>query len=339
MSLSDVQARTQALAARLDLLSGVTKTGGPIGAGSLGAGSVGAGAVGAGAMGAGSFAAALTSASAVAAPATTVPATAGTLGAKAVGLASQQIGTPYVFGGDKPGAFDCSGLVQWTYGQLGVQLPRTSAEQGKAGVAVTPDQAQPGDLVYFDHDGPVDHIGIYNGNGTWVVSPHTGSSVRIENVDLSKATSIRRVTGSVAPAGAWATALPVAGQRFSGQIEQAAQVAGVDTKLLSAVAWTESDFNPGSTSGAGAQGLMQLMPQTAAGLGVDPLDPAQSLKGGATYLAQQLTAFGGRTDLALAAYNAGPTAVRKAGGIPPYPETQAYVQKVLSRYRQLGGTA
>jgi soluble lytic murein transglycosylase-like protein len=81
------------------------------------------------------------------------------------------------------------------------------------------------------------------------------------------------------------------------------------------------------------------MPATARGLGVDALDPAQALQGGARYLRTQLDAFGGRADLALAAYNAGPTAVRRAGGIPDYPETQNYVTRVLDRYRQLGGTA
>ncbi len=84
---------------------------------------------------------------------------------------------------------------------------------------------------------------------------------------------------------------------------------------------------------------MQIMPRTAAGLGVDPLDPQQALRGGATYLAQQLRAFGGREDLALAAYNAGPGAVRKHGGIPPYAETRAYVKTVLDRFAQLGGSA
>lgn len=339
MSLSEVQARTQALQARLQMLSGGTPAGGVISSGTA-------------APTTASFPTAL--AGATEAPAQPVPsapvAGGGSLGRQALALASKQIGTPYVFGGAKPGGFDCSGLIQWAYGQVGVKLPRVSYQQGAAGVEVSAAEAQPGDLVYFDRKGPVDHIGIYNGNGTWLVAPHTGAQVRVEKVDLSKATSIRRVTGEAspsapsaapdtAPAGAWARALPPAGQRFSGLIEQVAKDSGIDPRLLSAVAWTESGFNESATSGVGAQGLMQLMPRTAAGLGVDALDPAQALKGGAAYLTQQLAAFGGRTDLALAAYNAGPTAVRRAGGIPPYAETQAYVDKVLSRYRQLGGAA
>lgn len=320
MSLQEIQARTAEITARLQALAGGT----PVLAG--------------GVVGASAFSAALTEAQSSTSPATLAP--SGHTGADAVALASQQIGTPYVFGGDKPGAFDCSGLVQWTYGKLGISLPRTAAEQGKSGVAVSPADAQPGDLVYFDHAGPVDHIGIYQGNGKWVVAPHTGAKVRIEDVDLSKATSIRRVTGSAPSSpGSWTSALPVAGQKYAPLIQRAADQTGVDPRLLSAVAWTESDFNPRSSSSAGAQGIMQLMPQTAAGLGVDPQDPGQALVGGATYLKDQLSAFGGSTSLALAAYNAGPTAVRKAGGIPPYAETQSYVTKVLDRFHQLGGTA
>ena len=322
MSLEEIQARTAELSARLlALRTGLGLPSGVVGAAPM------------------SFASTLSDAqTATASPGTPT---------SAVSLAEQQIGTPYVFGGDQPGGFDCSGLVQWTYGKLGVNLPRTAAEQGKSGTAVSPTDARPGDLVYFDHQGPVDHIGIYIGNGKWVVAPHSGAKVRIEDVDLSKATSIRRVTGDAAPistesgasTASWVSGLPAAGQRYAGLVQRAADQTGVDPRLLSAVAWTESDFNPGSSSSAGAQGLMQLMPQTAAGLGVDPHDPGQALLGGARYLKQQLDTFGGNPQLALAAYNAGPTAVRKAGGIPPFAETQAYVSKVLSRYHQLGGAA
>jgi cell wall-associated NlpC family hydrolase len=327
MSIEDVQSRTAAISARLQSLSGGTLlSGGPISATPADTSS---------------FAASLSKAQATLPPAASSLAPTD-LGKTAVGLAEKQIGTPYVFGGSKPGGFDCSGLVQWTYNQLGVSLPRTAAEQAKSGAAVSPADAQPGDLVCFDHGGSIDHIGIYLGNGKWVVAPHTGAKVRIEDVDLSKATSIRRVTGSTAPttqAGSWASTLPPAGQKYASLIQKAADATGVDPRLLASVGWTESDFNPQSSSSAGAQGVMQLMPQTAAGLGVDPLDPAQAFLGGARYLKSQLDAFGGRADLALAAYNAGPGAVRKAGGIPPYAETQAYVTKVLGHYASLGGTA
>jgi cell wall-associated NlpC family hydrolase len=329
MSVTEVQARTTAIAHRLEALRGGT----PLSAG----GSVARGALGAGG---GTFASALQQASAAG---TSASATAGgsASGAQAVALAQSQVGTPYVFGGERPGGFDCSGLVQWTYRQLGVELPRVASQQGKAGVEVSAAEAQPGDLVYFDRQGPVDHIGIYAGNSTWVVAPHTGDVVKVQEVDLSRATSIRRVTTTTTSAtvGDWAAALPPQGRAFAPVIAQAAAAEGVDPALLSAVAWTESGFRSGAASSAGAQGLMQIMPATARGLGVDPLVPEQALTGGARYLRQQLDAFGGRADLALAAYNAGPTAVRRAGGVPDYPETQAYVTRVLDRYRQLGGTA
>jgi cell wall-associated NlpC family hydrolase len=125
---------------------------------------------------------------------------------------------------------------------------------------------------------------------------------------------------------------------YDDMIKQAATEAGVPPALVKAVAKAESGFNPQSTSGAGAQGLMQLMPGTARGLGVtDPYDPLQSLRGGARYLRQQLDRFGGDYSKAIAAYNAGPGAVAKYGGIPPYAETQAYVPRVLGYFQEFGG--
>jgi len=127
------------------------------------------------------------------------------------------------------------------------------------------------------------------------------------------------------------------GRPWAAAIDAAATKAGVDPRLLAAITQAESGFNPGALSAAGAAGLTQLMPGTAAGLGVDPTNPVANLDGGARYIAGQLATFG-RVDLAVAAYNAGPGAVRKAGGVPDYPETQAYVRRVLGYYQQLGGT-
>lgn len=104
--------------------------------------------------------------------------------------------------------------------------------------------------------------------------------------------------------------------------------------LFQALVKQESGFNPRAISPKGAIGYAQLMPGTAARLGVDPHDPAQNLDGGARYLLAQLQAFGSPM-LALAAYNAGPEAVRKYGGVPPYRETQGYVVRVLSERDRL----
>jgi soluble lytic murein transglycosylase-like protein len=116
---------------------------------------------------------------------------------------------------------------------------------------------------------------------------------------------------------------------YGAEITAAAKKHGIDPALLAGLVKQESGFNPNAGSPAGARGLTQLMPATAAGLGVtNVLDPAQSLEGGAKYLRAQLDAFGGDVTRALAAYNAGPGAVKRYGGVPPYAETQNYVRAV-----------
>jgi soluble lytic murein transglycosylase-like protein len=116
---------------------------------------------------------------------------------------------------------------------------------------------------------------------------------------------------------------------FGAEITAAARKHGIDPALLAGLVKQESGFDPNAGSPAGARGLTQLMPGTAAGLGVtNVLDPVQSLDGGAKYLRAQLDAFGGDVTRALAAYNAGPGAVQRYGGVPPYAETQNYVRAV-----------
>ena len=115
-------------------------------------------------------------------------------------------------------------------------------------------------------------------------------------------------------------------------IEAAADKYGVDSKLVKAVAIAESNMNQDDISDAGAIGVMQLMPETAEGLGVDPYDKQQNIEGGAKYLRQMLDTFDGNVKHAVAAYNAGPGAVQRYGGIPPYSETQHYVGRVMDLY-------
>jgi soluble lytic murein transglycosylase-like protein len=122
---------------------------------------------------------------------------------------------------------------------------------------------------------------------------------------------------------------------YDAEIDASSAQEGVDPALVRAIVAHESGFNANATSTAGAQGLMQLMPETAQGLGVtDSYDPAQNIAGGTHLIRTLLDRYDGNLGLALAAYNAGPGAVDRAGGIPPYGETQAYVRDVIANYQR-----
>ncbi len=275
-------------------------------------------------------------------------------GAAVVAAGSQYLGVPYVWGGTDPArGLDCSGFVQRVFADLGIDLPRVSRDQAKVGTEVPSlDQARPGDLIAFGKP-TVNHIAIYVGDGKIMHAPRRGEVVSITPIRRNDIASIRRVTpapvagpaagaaSAAAPAGATATGrlglgatadLPAA-VPYRDLFVAAGQRHGIDPALLAAVAKVESGFNPAAVSRAGARGLMQFMPATAKGMGIDPMDPTQAVDGAARYLSTQLNRFGS-LDLALAAYNAGPGAVQRHGGVPPYAETQAYVRKVRSQMEQ-----
>jgi peptidoglycan DL-endopeptidase CwlO len=265
---------------------------------------------------------------------------AGGQGAAVVAAASKYLGVPYQWGGTDPkSGLDCSGLTQRVFADLGIDLPRTSSQQATAGRPVASlTDAQPGDLVFFDWSSRpgIDHVGIYVGDGKMIAAPQEGEVVKVQ--DVGKPSVIRRVlpdaaTGPASPtvAGTAGTAggSGLAGVPYADLFAQAGARHGVSPALLAGVAKTESGFDRAAVSPVGAKGLMQFMPATAAGLGVNAADPASAIDGAARYL-RDLTDRFGSTDLALAAYNAGPGAVSRAGGIPPYAETQAFVRKVTT---------
>ena len=129
---------------------------------------------------------------------------------------------------------------------------------------------------------------------------------------------------------------PTSRSEINELIDKYSEQAGLDVDFVKAVINQESGFNPNATSKCGAMGLMQLMPGTAQGLGVtNAYDPEQNIQGGTKYLKGLLDRFDNNKSLALAAYNAGPNAVKKYGGIPPYQETQNYVKNVLARYDKM----
>jgi hypothetical protein len=260
----------------------------------------------------------------------------GTNGDAIVAAARRYLGVPYVWGGTDPATgLDCSGFVQQVFGDLGIELPRVSRDQAQVGQPVgSLAEARPGDLLAFNS--PVSHVAIYLGDGKMIHAAGRGKDVRITDV-YETPTAIRRLTPA-APAAVNIAAtngsagLP-GGTPFADLFAAAGARYNLNPNVLAAVARAESGFRPDAVSSAGALGLMQIMPGTARGLGVNPLDPAQAVDGAARLLSGNLQRFGS-LELALAAYNAGGGAVARYGGIPPYPETQRYVQKVMS---YLGG--
>jgi peptidoglycan DL-endopeptidase CwlO len=260
-------------------------------------------------------------------------------GSAVVDSAKKYLGVPYVFGSTDPSnGLDCSALVQRAYADLGIKLPRIAKDQAREGTAVPSlAQAKPGDLLAFNS--PVDHISIYLGDNMMIAAPKPGDKVKIQKV-YETPIAIRRIVPDASAAPVSTTpairpaALALSAVPYSDLFTKAGQKYGISPNLLAAVAKVESGYNPNAVSKAGAQGLMQIMPATARGLGVNALDPTQAVDGAARMLKSLLKEFDS-LPLALAAYNAGGGAVRKYGGIPPYAETQAYVPKVQAAMAEL----
>ena len=223
------------------------------------------------------------------------------------------------------------------YYELGYDLPRVSYQQAEAGAPVDGlAKAQPGDILAFGSPGhhiahlhrrQPDDRGAAPGQGRQDRARSTRPRPRSAGCCRTPAggavgTRRRDRTGRVA-----------AGTPYASLFSGAAAKYGVSADLLSAVAKQESGYNPSAASPAGAQGLMQLMPATARGLGVtNPFDPAQAVDGAARLLSSLLDRFGS-TELALAAYNAGPGAVLRYDGIPPYAETRTTSAPSCRRWR------
>ncbi len=162
------------------------------------------------------------------------------------------------------------------------------------------------------------------------ISPD-GSVTRYDGPTQYLTTGARAITPQQPPAARRGVPSSVPTAEIAETIRAAAARHQVDERLVEAVAWRESGFNPAAVSPKGARGVMQLMPGTARLLGVDAGDPAGNIDGGADYLSRMIKRFDGDTAKALAAYNAGPEAVERYRGVPPYAETIAYVDAILAR--------
>jgi cell wall-associated NlpC family hydrolase len=196
----------------------------------------------------------------------------------------------------------------------------TSANGASAGsVAETSDAASSGTASSLTDDTAALATSVADG-GQSALDNVLGSTAATSGADAAAT--------SDAPTAVGATAGVEVPNAYASLFEQAAQRYGVPVTLLAAIGQVESGFNPNAVSSAGAEGLMQIMPSVASSLGINPYDPAQAIDGAAQLMSGYLAQYHS-TPMALAAYNAGPAAVAIFGGVPPYPQTEAYVQNVM----------
>ena len=174
--------------------------------------------------------------------------------------------------------------------------------------------------VYKENDGTVWYTNV---------TPSSQDSTRYKLIEVKG-----RQTATKSCRGMTEEKLAVRAADYQKDIKEISSEFSVDPKLVKAVIRNESCFDRTATSSAGAEGLMQLMPATARSLGVeDSFQPQQNIRGGVEYLSELVTRYHNNLTLALAAYNAGPGAVAKYDGVPPYPETQKYIKRVMKSYR------
>ncbi|MBL9023266.1 MAG: lytic transglycosylase domain-containing protein [Myxococcales bacterium] len=186
--------------------------------------------------------------------------------------------------------------------------------------ALTAGDAEADIYQYTDPDGVVHFTN----------SPKGDDRFKLYVKSTSKRTKGARFSGTAVPPS---DRSPERFTRYDKWIRQAATLYQLPEELVRAVIKVESDYDPRAVSGAGAQGLMQLMPETATRMQVrDPFDPRENIFGGVRYLRVLANLFNGDLDLTVAAYNAGEGAVARYGGVPPYPETQDYVVRVRTYY-------
>lgn len=227
------------------------------------------------------------------------------IGQAAVNEAEKYLNTPYVWGGESPSeGFDCSGLVQYVYSQLGIELGRTTYDQVKEGVEIPKQDLQPGDLVFFGDASAPHHVGIYVGADQYIQAPKTGDVVKVSSLsDRNDYATARRVSGDSSTSSTSTVSVPEE-MTYQQIVNQAASKYGLDPALIAAVIEQESTWKANEVSDSGAVGLMQLMPDTAAELGVsNSYDAIQNIMGGSKYLSGLISKYGETKGLAL--YNTG----------------------------------